>query len=159
MRQSLGEWFTYNIIIIFILIVFGLLSATLSYYKAFKMNSSILYTIDKYEGYNSLSEEEIERNLTTMGYTAGSGTCPVRGGLKGINHTDKHFYCVYYIEDDTAHGEKNGNTENKPLYYNYSVVTYIYIDLPLLDVFKVPVYTKGERIYNFTDGSVAKYPE
>ncbi len=150
MRQSLGEWFTYNIIIIFILIVFGLLSATLSYYKAYKMNSSILYTIDKYEGYNSLSKEEIERNLTTMGYTAGSGTCPDRGKLSSINETDKHFYCVYYIEDDTAHGESN--TENKPLYYNYSVVTYIYIDLPLLDVFKVPVYTKGERIYNFTDG-------
>ena len=152
MRESIGEWFTLNIIIIFIVIVFGLLSATVSYYKAFKMNSSILYSIDKYEGYNGLSEAEIERNLETMGYIKGSIKCPKRGeNFYSVNNSSNYPYCVYYIADDTPRSEINGEAEDKPLYYNYSVVTYIYVDLPLINNFKIPVYTKGERIFNFTD--------
>ena len=38
MREGIGSVFLYNIIILFVIIVFGLLSATISYYKAFKVN-------------------------------------------------------------------------------------------------------------------------
>jgi len=158
MRESVGEWFTYNIIIIFIVIVFGLLTATLSYYKAFKLNSSILYSIDKFEGYNDLSKKEIEANLDTLGYTKDGGkNCPRRGSLESVSDTGTYLYCVYFFSDDTADSKRNGKTENKPLYYNYSVITYIYVNLPLIENFKIPVYTKGERIYNFTDSNEADY--
>lgn len=158
MRQSIGEWFTYNIIIIFILIVFGLLAATLSYYKAFKVNSMILYSIDKFEGYHKETREEIENYLGSIGYTAkGRGDdCRDRGKTVNISSdSTRYHYCVYYIADDSVR-QRNGKEENKPLYYNYAVVTYIYVDLPLVDNFKIPVYTKGERIYNFTDKKVQK---
>ena len=46
MRQSIGATATFNIIIIFIVIVFGLLIGTVNYYKAFKVNSRILDIIE-----------------------------------------------------------------------------------------------------------------
>ena len=150
MRQSIGEWFTYNIIIIFILIVFGLLAATLSYYKAFKVNSMILYSIDKFEGYHDKTRNEIESYLGSIGYTAeGRHDCGNRGRMVNISDSSsKYNYCVYYISNDAVN---QSNKKGEPLYYNYAVVTYIYIDLPIVDKFKVPIYTKGERIYNFSD--------
>lgn len=162
MREGIGEWFTYNIIFIFILIVFGLLSATISYYKAFKVNNRILYSIDKYEGYNKLSKSEINDTLYSLGYTVNDGsTCPSKrdNGLLTSAQKPNYLYCVYYYYDDSSakeEGKKTTDKKNQPIYYNYSVVTYIYVDLPLVDRFKVPVYTKGERIYNFSDNQEQK---
>ena len=165
MRQSIGEISTLNIIIIFMVIVFGLLSATLSYYKAFKLNTRILDIIEKYEGYNSLSKPEIENNLNSMGYAQihGNFSCPtigesgnqleevlsqdeyVNANLSGTDRNRSHFYCVYYVSNDSGQNDAAGT------YYNYIVVTYIFIDLPIVGEFKVPVRTKGERIYSFSD--------
>lgn len=149
-------------IILFILIVLGLISATISYYKAFKVNNRILYTIDKFEGYNDLAKDEINQILSAIGYTGYSGgtaECPKRNGVKSIASSDKYLYCVYYYYDDRGQKEIKEhlvNGQNRPIYYNYSVVTYLYVDLPLVQTFKVPVHTKGERIYNFSDGQDQK---
>ena len=60
MRQAIGSVPMYNIIIIFIVITFGFLSATLSYMKAFKVNGRIAKALENYEGYNIfLTEAEI----------------------------------------------------------------------------------------------------
>lgn len=154
MKEGMGSVVLYNIIIIFILIVFGLLAATLSYYKAFKVNSRILFSIDKFEGYNGPAISEINNTLTTLGYSRNHGnTCPERKGAQLVENQDGTFdYCVYLITNDAGgmdEGRNNGDGE--PIYYNYSVVSYIYIDLPIVDAFRIPIYTKGERIYNFTD--------
>lgn len=156
MREGVGGITLYNMIIIFIFIVFALLAATISYYKAFKVNSAILYSVDKFEGYNAASKEEITETLNSFGYmrrTAGDSCAKERNGMELIGEGSPHYYCVYYESDDTGGIDKNDrNDDNDPLYYNYGVVTYIFVDLPLLREFKVPVYTKGERIYNFSDG-------
>lgn len=176
MRQSIGGWFTLNIIIIFIVIVFGLLSATISYYKAFKLNSMILDTIEKYEGYNEFAKNEIENNLNAMGYVKNNGAfeCPTikinKENKNAVNSSvdddntnqgTSHYYCVYYQNNDGSSNNKvsdNGKTDSekynldgKPIYYNYVVVTYIFVDLPIVGQFKVPVRTKGERSYHFSE--------
>lgn len=166
MRQGIGEAFTLNLIVLFIVIVFGILIATLNYYKAFKVNSMILSSVEKFEGYNSCNKgcakEEIQRKLTSLGYTQNvSGfKCPATRG-KGVlvapsngnaSQDESLVYCVYYYADDRGANEKglvNGN--GKPIYYNYSAVTYIFVDLPIVGDFKIPVQTKGERTFNFTD--------
>lgn len=163
MRESIGSVFLYNIIIIFVIIVFGILSATISYYKAFKVNERLLYSLDKFEGYNSLSEEEMEDYLKSIGYTYnpnGQSECASEknGGTLIKAKNTNYLYCVYYFEDDTNKADdyleikktlKNG--DEQPLYYNYAITSYIYVDLPIAGSFKLPVYTKGERIYNFSD--------
>lgn len=166
MRQGVGEVATLNIIIIFILIVFGLLAATINYYKAYKVNARILDVIEKYEGYNNLAVREIDRDLNTLGYTKANPNWQcnaTRGNGTLENNANKsHDYCVYYFSDDRGssdrgssdRGNSNGGKRNKqgePIYYNYSVVTYIYIDLPIIGDFRIPVHTKGERTYNFSD--------
>jgi len=155
MREGIGETFTYNIIILFIIIVFGILAATISYYKAFKVNNRILDSIEKFEGYNAASRADIEGKLKTIGYTVNTenAKCPERSGATLEKQDGTYLYCVYYYEDDRGTREKKENErngDNEPIYYNYSVASYIYIDLPIAGQFKIPVYTKGERTYNFT---------
>ena len=157
MRESIGSVFLYNIIIIFVIIVFGLLSATISYYKAFKVNERLLYSLDKFEGYNQFSKEEMEIFLTSIGYTYnpdGQRECPEEkdGGILIRAKSTNYLYCVYYHEDDRGSQEQDElNGDEEPVYYNYALTSYIYVDLPIVGAFKLPVYTKGERIYNFSD--------
>jgi len=153
MREGIGETFTYNIIILFIIIVFGILAATISYYKAFKVNNRILDSIEKFEGYNAAARADIANKLETIGYTKDNSKCPERSGTTLEKQDGTYLYCVYYYEDDRGTTEKKNNernNDNEPIYYNYSVASYIYIELPIIGQFKIPVYTKGERTYNFS---------
>lgn len=137
MKQSIGFTQSLSIIIIFILIVFALLSATLSYYKAFKINSNIASIVQKYEGYNSLSEAEITNRLTSMGYRFGTIDCPKKKNKEDEDNSNrKHAYCLYKYD------VKNG-------YYRYGIMTYIFVELPLGYKFKLPVYSETEPIYMF----------
>lgn len=159
MREGIGSVFLYNMIILFIIIVFGILSATLSYYKAFKVNERLLFMIDKFEGYNSLSVEEMHNFLKSIGYSSMPGNdpqsqCPESrdGGTLVTSRSARHLYCVYYFSDDRGQNEGGSvNGDREPIYYNYAITTYIYLDLPIVNTIKLPVYTKGERIYNFSD--------
>lgn len=140
MKEAIGSIPLYNFIIIFIVITFGFLSATLMYYKAFKLNSKIAYSLEKYEGYNDLSSKEINKNLGTLGYRVGStNDCPAkqgnRVGTSGINYP----ICIYEI------------TRKDSAYFNYGIITYIYLDIPLIGgTFKIPVYTESEKIFKFS---------
>lgn len=152
MKESIGSTFLYNIIFVFIIIVFGLLSATISYYKGFKVNTRILTSINKYSGYNHLSRNEIENYLSSIGYTNNSDNEQCReDNNKGRLVTaaeaggpSNYLYCVYLNDSDVS------TSEEPRSYYSYGVKSYIYVDLPIVGKFKVPVYSKGERIYNFS---------
>lgn len=139
MRESIGSTFLYNMIIIFIVIVFAILAATLTYYKAFKVNTRIINSIEKFEGYNSLALTEIDNTLTTLGYmTKEDHRCPTKKNGGVLQTEDKIFrYCVYYSSE-------GGN------YYSYGVMTYVALDIPFVKMFlRVPIYTKSNRIYKF----------
>lgn len=139
MRESIGSAFLYNMIIIFIVIVFAILAATLTYYKAFKVNTRIINSIEKFEGYNSLALKEIDNTLTTIGYTVREGyKCPKQKNGGVLQKEDKRFrYCVYYFQESSR-------------YYNYGVITYITLDIPLVNtLLHVPIYTKSNRIFRF----------
>lgn len=138
MREGIGSIFLYNIIIIFIIITFAFIAGTLSYSKAFKVNSRIINSIEKYEGYNGLSISEIDNILGTIGYRHQNvGKCPTKNGGSLIPHSGGYKYCVYEFK------EKNG-------YYSYGVLTYMYIDIPIIgDLLEVPVYSRTAALYQF----------
>lgn len=140
MKESLGSTFTLNVIIIFITILFAVLAATLTYYKAFKVNTKIINSIEKFEGYNDLAREEIDNSLTSIGYAhKDNHKCPKEKNGGTLQTEDKKFrYCVYYF------GEEDSS------YYSYGVITYVTLDIPMVDTFlRIPVYTKSDRIYDF----------
>lgn len=151
MRSGVGSVVLYNIIIVFIVLTFGFLMATISYVKAFKVNSKIASAIEKYEGYNSLSDKEILQNLQTIGYQVAPGNtynCPGRlhfhnGRLKSYSAVSSegyknHRYCLYKYDS------KDG-------YYTYGIVTYVFIDIPLIGgKFRLPVYSETDAIFEFS---------
>ena len=149
MKEATGGTFLVYWISIFMIITFAFLTATLSYMKAYKINARIVNAIEKFEGYNRLSNDEIDSKLRLWAYQTESSPlkdCPTVKGQQPINDLslNQHFaYCVYEFK----HGESN-----KYKYYNYGVRTYIYIELPIVHrLLKVPVYSETERIYYFKD--------
>ena len=145
MKQAIGSSTIINIIIVFIIIVFGLLAATFSYAKAYKVNTRIMNGIEIYEGYNSDAIAYINRALGTLGYTKGAKSCNATLRINGAEGTlvssagNDYYYCVYKF---------SSTTEGK-CYYSYGVVTYITFRLPIVGRFDVPVQSKTNRIFDF----------
>lgn len=139
MKQSIGTSFMLNFIIVFIVVTFAFLTAAISYMKAFKVNNAIADSIEKYEGYNHLAIDEINRKLGTLGYSNESPQCDPRTkdgttyqALSGNNSFD---YCVYY------YGVDDNN------YQKYGIVTYLNLDLPIVNRIKVRIYSETEKMY------------
>lgn len=152
MREGIGSVFLYNIIIIFIVITFGFLAASLSYMKAFRVNGKIANSLEKFEGFNSFSSSEIIQTLNTIGYRVNDAECKKRkhngkeytAVNEKITSNDQilHDYCIYEYTNGTDY--KNG-------YFSYGIVTYIYVDIPIIGgIFKVPVYSETESIFKFS---------
>ena len=155
MREGIGSVVMYNIIIIFIVLTFGFLSATLMYSKAFKVNGRIANALEKFEGYNELSAEEINNTLTSLGYRVSSNSdfsdCPnVRHNGRSYSPVSNaisknHAFCLYEynIGDDYHNG-----------YFTYGIITYMYIDVPLIGgTFSIPVRSETESIFKFSPDS------
>ena len=153
MKQSKGIIPLYNIMIVFVLITFGFIAATLSYMKAFKVNGRIAQAIEDNEGYNSLAIQEIDEQLGTIGYRVGGideSACPIKkkDGREAqgqqIIAGDNYTYCLYewpyYV---------NGDETSR--YFTYGILTYIFIDIPVTGgTFKIPVYSETEKIFEFS---------
>ena len=133
MKQAIGATQIINYVIVFIVITFGFLIATLSYMKAFKVNSVISKSIEKFEGYNDYSKDEITKNLSTIGYRTGEFSC----GKDGDSISGFHA-CVSKI------GQK-GN------YIRYKITTFIEFGPILGQHFEIPVRSQTEKIYVFSN--------
>jgi hypothetical protein len=141
-REGIGSVALYNIIMVFLIITFSFLSATISYSKAFRVNTNIVNAMEIFEGYNTKSIAEVDRVLMTIGYrvsnTFDPSTCPLRRGVAAeVVGTGKYEYCVYVFSD-------GGN------YYHYGILSYMYFDVPIVaDVVKIPIYMETDSYYRF----------
>ena len=155
MSGPVGHTFIYNLIILFVVIVFSFLAGTMSYYKAFKINNRIVSSIEKFEGYNTSemgrggSIEEINRTLSSFGYSiVDNFDCPdsykkmnIVAISDPINGTNGFKYCVY----------SNNLSPSAGTYYQYGVLTYMNIDIPFVNKINIPVFTRTNLIYKFTN--------
>lgn len=163
MRESIGTVSLLNFIIFFIFLVFAFLAGTLSYYKAFRVNNSIVSAIEKYEGYNKYSKEEIEQKLSSFGYERVDFNCPIVGttdkyylldsnGAAALDSASRGYqgYCIYAYDHDTIDGKATDQ------YDSYEVVTIITFNFPVVqDLIKLRVSAKTDRIYNFEASGAA----
>lgn len=144
MREGIGSVALYNIIIVFIFVTFSVLAGTMSYSKAFKTNNRIINAIEKYEGYNINSSNEIDEILGNIGYRlSASKKCSKKRGYEALSTLNSSYdFCVYEIPEETR--EWNGR------YSTYGVITYIYLDMPVVgDFFKIPVYGQSKQVFSF----------
>jgi len=151
MNDSIGSVALYNIVFIFLIITFAILAGTLSYSKAFRVGTRMITALEAYDGYNDLSKVEINRVMSNFGYKVADESitrkCPTKEGVKAIqsqSDLDKqtYFYCVYEFKD-----KPNDATDR---YYHWAVVTYIYIDIPIVgDLLELPIYSTSDSFYRF----------
>lgn len=142
MNQSIGNVALYNIIVVFLVITFSFLAGTISYSKAFRVNSKIINAVEEYEGYNTLSSTAIDKALGNIGYrlttSSNKSSCPKRGNSDAYQKIgDKYAYCIYEFAD--ADG-----------YYHWGVTTYIFLDIPVVgDMIEIPIYSTSDSYYRF----------
>lgn len=145
MKQSIGSVTLINIIIVFLVVIFGLLAATMSYAKAYKINSRIMNGIEIFEGFNDKALSYIDKALENFGYAKGTPNCPQTKKINGKTGTlvtspvSSYYFCVYKFSE---------SVEGK-CYYSYGIVTYIIFDLPIVGRFDLPVTSKTNRVFNF----------
>lgn len=150
MHSTVGHTFLYNMLIFFIVVFFAFIFGTISYYKAFKVNNRIVHAIEKYEGYNTLSKQEIDRVLRNLSYAPindiGYTKCPTEyKGMTLVTLKDNQFdYCVYIDKIKTNKGD----------HYIFGVLTYMRIDLPVINNLRLKVFSKTNQMYKFTNDQI-----
>ena len=164
MKESIGYTVSLNIMIVFITIIVAFLCAALIYFKSNKVSNVITGIIEEYEGYNSNSINEINRELSTLGYGSRSINCksviidegsmfeigdPDNDGnlnngciiVSNPNGTGTNGYCVYLCMENVD-------------YYYYKIRTNMMINIPIInDILDIPIYSNTNRLYNF-DGTI-----
>lgn len=159
MRESIGTSFLLNFIIVFIVFIFAFLAATLSYYKAYRINNAILNSIEKFEGYNDYSIKEIKDKLKSFGYSADKIKCPTTrfennmSDVKGkLMNDSKDGYCIYAYWNENPEPAVGGGNATTDIYYSFGISTYMTLEIPVIgNVLKLPVYSKTYNIYYFTN--------
>ena len=138
MKESIGGVASLNIALAFIAIVFAFVAATLSYYKAFKVNNIINNAIERYEGFNDASINEINLKLNSIGYQRFDVDCDNSNSDYTLDQRSLQIkgICVYL----------NNNPDSKT--YKYKITSYMTINLPIISEFiKIPVNTVTNEIY------------
>jgi len=145
MKESVGYTLTFNIMMIFIVIVFTFISAALIYYKSHKATNLIVSAIDESEGYNQLAQERINRNLNSLGYNVNAINCDTNINDDGVdcrlvdddNGRGRRGYCIYSCEENLD-------------YYYYKVRINMMISVPIINnILDIPIYSNSNRLYNF----------
>ena len=138
MKKAIGGVYIYNLIIIFLLIMFGFIMASISYTKAFRVSKGIAAIVERFSGYNTKSQATISTYLTSLGYqkrTISKDDCPTKKGKKAVDAKDG--ICIYVVEE-------------KDKYITYGIISYMTIDLPLIELIRIPIYNETEKIYIFS---------
>ena len=142
MRGPIAYTFLFNLVMLFILIIFAFMAGTMSYYKAFKVNNNIVHNIEKFEGFNEDSKLYIERFLGSISYKGGGIKCTEKyRDMFLVYEGQDYSYCIYIDNISPKTGD----------YYKYGVLTYMEIDLPLVNLINFKVFTRTNSIYKFTN--------
>ena len=147
MKESVGFTFLFNFFATFLIILFFALISIMNYMKAYKVNSQITATIEKYEGYNSAARDEIVSTLNSLEYRKSNPSgCKDREGMTALVNTElginNYDVCIYRPKNKVKAGDN----------IKFGVTTYIYFDIPIINsLVKIPVYTTTDSIYVFEE--------
>ena len=164
MKESISYSFLLNIIILFVFVCGAIITGIFSYYRAVKANTLILNEIEKYEGYNCLTKESINKKLSSVSYnTPFTAKCRNDYGTQCVVD-DSGNYAVYsYNTDSVQSGEfvyndkmnskmscdSNGKCRSTKK-YQYGVVTYMYVDMPVVsNLLKISYFSKTRVMNEF----------
>ena len=156
MREAIGSAFLVNMMLLFIGVISALLIGSISYSKAYKVKDRIVYVIEKYDGYSTDAQAEIDKQLRTIGYNM------VSDNTLNCETIFKRRYGSNYNADNLVHGKNLGyNQYNYCVYRNhydsspgtyYTVISFMQFDVPLIGSFlKFPISGETSLIYDVID--------
>ena len=126
MRDAIGGVVNITFIAIFMVVVSGYLAFSVSYNKAFKVKNKIISLLEQNEGYKLGVNDKIEDYMKNIGYNTDIDTSRVRNIDE--SWTCGQGYCIKYFPDNDS------ADAGLPKGY-YSVVTFVWIDVPIFNKF------------------------
>jgi hypothetical protein len=166
MRESIGGTWIFSLVIIFIVLFTGYLAVSINYSRAFKVKNSIIEIIEKNEGFNNNTENEIATYLNGSSYFVygycecdddSKESCEI--GHDQLNTQSKKFrYCVRTISYGNNNGDNNNDTISTAIPYNrYFIRVFFRLDLPILgDILTFPVTGETKAVYFAKDTEDSK---
>lgn len=154
MKESVSYTYLLNMMLVFIAVSFCIIIATISYSKAYRINSKIANALEVAEGYNDLSKSEIAKLIKTFGYQLPSVKCKAREFMVSVvrenGSTERKKVSIEPIEEfeDNVPGYCLYEVEDGDYIY-YGITTYMLFDFPIMNLLKLPVYNTTEKIYKF----------
>jgi len=146
MKESIGYTVTLNIIIVFIAIIVTFLGAALIYFKSNKASNIVTSAIEKYEGYNEYSINEINIQLSSLGYNKRKIKCATSVSDEGADDQ------ICYLEDERKAGIDGYCVYkcNDGEYKYYKIRTNMMINTPIINnILDFPIYSNTNRLYKF----------
>lgn len=140
MKAAVGNSLVLSIIVTFLSIVLLILISSIVYTKAFRIKNRVVDEIEKSEKFDSGVEDALNTIFREIGYKTNAyqnnSKCQnyQPDGSELINLTSPYHYCVFRI--DTSKGG-----------YYYKVVTFAYLDFPLISAIQLPVYGETRIFY------------
>ena len=137
MNESIGGSLLLSLVVIVVGCMIAIFTTSFAYTKAYRAKSIIIKTIEDNNGYADNLIDEIDSQLTNMGYRKSGKTCSVKQHkalVYPVDNSKKSSFCIYKISEVDEYG-------NTSAYYE--VQTYMYFDIPLIS-FSLPV--KGQTI-------------
>lgn len=129
MKEAIGQVFSLEFIIVFILVLNGYLAFNVNYTKAFRVKNEIRSIIQKNEGLTSDAMDDISEYMTKVNYTQNNGYndwCLSKGYY--VCKTDKGSFCM-----EVATSDKYGTRNGKNIAAYYTVYTFVDINIPIID--------------------------
>ena len=105
MKEAIGSTWTFQLIIVFILIFACFLTLVMSYSRAYSIKNEALSITEKYEGISEESGAIINNFLKENGYKT-TGNCPIdwwgasdlEGNFQKVETGKKYYYCFHELD-------------------------------------------------------------
>ena len=151
MREVSGTTWSFQIIILFILIFAAFLTLVLNYFKAYNVKNEMLTIIEKYEGITIDSMGIINNVLRDKGYKT-VGSCPTEDGiwygtndLNGSYEKSKKGTKYYFCFQKIVRNDNSNKDWDAGVYYNVKV--FYRFNLPIIG--EVATFTINGRTGTF----------
>lgn len=129
MRDALGGLFSLQIILAFVLLINGYLAYSVNYTRAFRVKNGIINILEQYEGHTEEAKDQIAEYVQDMKYHV-PATMMNSNSLRDFTCVQSKGYCVKataVADSDVESDEYRGTY--------YTVVTFVNIDIPILNKF------------------------
>ena len=131
MKEAIGQAFSLEFIIVFLLILNGYMAFNVNYTKAFRVKNEIRSIVQKNEGLTDLALDDIDAYMQKVNYTQNKGFSTwCRDNNLYVCTINGRSFCMDVTTSD-KYGTRNGH--NIAAYY--TIYSFVDINIPIVNRF------------------------